>query len=108
MNPPKFVVIFVTASSADEAKNISLTLVEERLAACANIAPNINSVYWWNGKIENAGEQLIIIKSVAARLDAVIARVKSLHSYKVPEIVALPVIGVNSDYLKWIENSVNS
>jgi periplasmic divalent cation tolerance protein len=99
-------MIFVTASNPQEAHDISLTLVEEKFVACANTVGAVNSLYWWNGQIENGDEQLIICKTLASHLDAVIARVKSLHSYEVPEIIAVPILGGNPEYLKWIEETV--
>jgi periplasmic divalent cation tolerance protein len=106
MDETKYIMIFVTAASLEEANEISLTLVEEKFVACASTVGNVGSLYWWNGQIENADEQLIVFKTLASHLDAVIARVKSLHSYEVPEIIALPIYGGNPEYLKWIEESV--
>ena len=106
MDEIKYIMIFVTASDPDEAREISLTLVEEKFVACANTLGSVNSLYWWNGQIENTDEQLIVLKTLASHLDAVIARVKALHSYEVPEILAMPIIGGNPEYLKWIEESV--
>ena len=106
MNELKFVLVFVTAPNPEEAREISLTIVEEKLAACATTAPNVNSIFWWDGQVENADEQLIIFKALASDLEAIVVRVKSLHSYDVPEIIAIPIIGGSTDYLNWIEESV--
>jgi len=106
MYEPKYIMIFITAANTDEAHEISLALVEEKFVACANTVGAISSTYWWDGQIENADEQLIVCKTLASHLDAVVAWVKSMHSYEVPEIIALPIIGGNPDYLKWIEESV--
>ncbi len=96
-------VVLVTASSAAEAQRIGQTLLNERHAACVNIVPHVESAYQWQGKVESATEVLLIAKTTAAQLDAVIALVKRMHSYQVPEIIALPVIGGNPEYLAWID-----
>lgn len=100
------VVVLVTASSKEEAGKIADKLVEEKLAACVNIAGSVESVFWWEGKVDRAQELLLIIKSSQERLAQIIARVKSLHSYKVPEIIALPITGGSESYLNWINESV--
>lgn len=100
------VVVLVTAGSADEADRIGRTLVEERLAACANLVPAIASRFWWQGKIEEAGEALLILKTRQDRLPRLTARVRSLHSYTVPEVIALPILDGSPDYLRWIDDSV--
>jgi periplasmic divalent cation tolerance protein len=99
------VVVFITASSADEAARIGRALVEERLAACANLIPSIASTYWWKGKIEEAGEALLVMKTRQDLVEQLTARVRALHSYTVPEVIALPILGGNPDYLKWIYDS---
>ena len=106
MNDSRYIMIFVTAANPDEAREISLTLVEEKFVACANIVGGVSSIYWWNGQVENTDEQLIVFKTLASHLDAVIARVKSLHSYDLPEIIAVPLTGDSPEYLKWLEESV--
>jgi len=102
------VVVFVTASDAEEAARIGRTLVEERLAACANLIPSIASTYWWKGKIEEAGEALLVIKTRQDLIERLTARVRTLHSYTVPEVIALPILSGNPDYLKWIDDSTSS
>ncbi len=101
-----YVVIFVTAAGKKEAELIGATLVKERLAACANIIGGVRSLFWWEGKIDCAKEELLIIKSKKSKLPAIIKRVRSLHSYKVPEIIALPIIGGNRSYLKWLDECI--
>ena len=84
-------IVLVTAGSAEEAATIGRTLIEERLAACANIVPHIRSIYRWKGKIYDEQEFLIIIKTRTSLFEAVQKRVKELHSYEVPEIISFPV-----------------
>ncbi|OGS19321.1 MAG: hypothetical protein A2219_07635 [Elusimicrobia bacterium RIFOXYA2_FULL_50_26] len=99
-------VIFITASNAAEAGNIASSLVKEKLAACANVAGGVSSTYWWKGNIETADEVLVIAKSKTALVEKIIERVRQLHSYEVPEIIALPIESGNKAYLQWIEESV--
>lgn len=100
------IAVLVTASSAEEAARIGQTLVHERLAACANLVPSIASVYWWQGTVEEAGEALLVLKTREDLLEAILRRVRELHSYTVPEVIALPIQGGNPDYLRWIDDSV--
>lgn len=103
--PDKEIVIFITAPSEDEAAKIARALVESRLAACVNIVKNIRSVYTWQGNIEDASEVLMIVKSRNSLLTPLSAKVREMHSYEVPEIIALPITGGSEDYLKWIRES---
>jgi len=100
------VVCFVTASSRAEARRIGDAVVEERLAACANVIGPIASTYWWKGKIARDVEVLVILKTRRDLVAKLAARVRALHAHEVPEIVALPIIGGNRAYLKWIDESV--
>lgn len=103
------IVVLVTCRSAKEARRISRKLVDERLAACGNIlrAP-VESIYRWQGKIESAREILLIIKTSRRRFTALESAVKRLHSYEVPEIIALPIERGWSGYLAWISDSVST
>jgi periplasmic divalent cation tolerance protein len=101
-----YVVVFVTAPSADEAIRIGRTLVDEHLAACANVVPAVASTYWWQGRVEDAGEALTILKTRQDLIERLTDRVKMLHSYTVPEVIAVPILGGNPDYLRWIDESV--
>lgn len=96
------IVVFVTASNEDEAAKIARTLIEVRLAGCVNIIKNIRSIYNWQDKIEDEAEVLMIIKTQKPLLNALIKKVKELHSYTVPEIIAMPIIEGSEDYLKWL------
>jgi periplasmic divalent cation tolerance protein len=97
-----FLVVFVTCGSEEEALKIAHALVEERLAACVNLVSPIRSIYRWEGKVWDEKEWLLIIKTRTGRFEDLQQRVKSLHSYSVPEIVALPVVEGSSSYLNWL------
>lgn len=100
-------IIFITASNKKEAKKIAQALVGRRLCACVNIIDKVESLFWWKGKIDSAKETLLIIKSRKDKLSKIMALVRSLHSYSVPEIIALPIIGGYGPYLRWIDESVD-
>jgi periplasmic divalent cation tolerance protein len=102
-----FVVVLVTASGLEEGNKITSTILEKRLAACVNIVPKISSLFWWQGKIDAADEVLLIIKTRASRVKDIIDAVKSVHSYSVPEVIALPIIEGHSGYLDWIAREVD-
>jgi periplasmic divalent cation tolerance protein len=99
------VVVLVTAGSREEAGRIGTALVTERLAACVNLIGPIHSIYRWQGSIEEAEEWQLVVKARAADLSALEARVKALHSYEVPEILALPVYGGSAAYLAWLDEA---
>jgi periplasmic divalent cation tolerance protein len=98
-----FLIVFVTAASEQEAAAIGKTLVEEGLAACANIIPAIRSIYRWQGAVWDERETLIMIKSREELFEQVRSRVKELHSYEVPEITAVKLEKGDPAYLQWIE-----
>jgi periplasmic divalent cation tolerance protein len=102
MAKERSVVIFVTASSSAEARRIGHALVEEKLVACANIVPGIRSIYHWQGKICDEPEILMVLKTRSGRVQKIIKRVRSLHSYTVPEIIVLPIAAGSKEYLRWI------
>ncbi len=99
-------LVLTTASSPEESKKIARALVESRLAACVNILPKIESVYRWEGKVEDAQECLLLIKTTSEALPAVGEAVRRLHSYDVPECIALAVEEGSETYLKWIDECV--
>ncbi len=105
MTAEEFVVILVTAGSAVDAARIGRVLVEERLAACANVVGPIRSIYRWQGAVEEASEHLMLLKARAVDVDRVATRVRALHEYEVPEIIALPIRGGSSAYLAWLAES---
>jgi periplasmic divalent cation tolerance protein len=96
-------MVEITAGSVEEAERIGRTLVEERLAACANLLPGLRSVYRWKGRVEEASEALLLAKTTAAALPALVERARALHSYECPCIAAWSIQGGNPDYLAWIE-----
>jgi periplasmic divalent cation tolerance protein len=101
-----YVVAFVTVASAREGSRLARTLVEEKLAACVNVAPGLESHYRWKGKVESARERLLIIKTRRSKARTLVRRVRALHSYTVPEVIFMPILEGNNDYLKWIGESV--
>jgi len=101
------VVVFVTASSEEEAEKIASLLLEKRKAACVNVIPRVSSRFWWQGRLDSAQESLLIIKTRAALVPELTDIVKKAHSYSVPEIVALPVVAGNKDYLDWVDRETS-
>jgi periplasmic divalent cation tolerance protein len=99
-------LVYVTTANQEEARRIGRLLVEKRLAACANIVPIVQSIYWWQGRIYDEEEALMFVKTTKERVEEVIAEVKKLHSYEVPAIDALDISAGNPDYLKWISEEV--
>lgn len=95
-------LIYITAPSHDEAVRLAQTLVGERLAACANVLGGITSVYWWDGKLNQDAEVALVLKTRADLVEALTARVRELHSYDCPCVVALPIDGGNPGFLAWI------
>jgi periplasmic divalent cation tolerance protein len=106
MNESAVILVLVTASTEKEAVNIAQALVEREEAACVNVVPMIRSIYRWKGKIWNEAEQLMIIKTTAPALEDVKRTVKELHSYELPEILAVSVDDGEASALAWIASSV--
>jgi periplasmic divalent cation tolerance protein len=102
----KYLIVLVTTPNTEEARKISQAILGSRKAACVNIIPGVNSTYWWLDKIETAEESILIIKTEVSLLNAVIELVKKNHSYATPEIIALPIVGGNPDYLKWLDKTL--
>ena len=101
-------VVLVTAPSEASALELGRRLVDERLAACANVVPRITSIFLWDGKREEASEALLLLKTHAERYPALQHRVLELHTYSVPEVLALPVETGAPDYLRWVQDSVTA
>ena len=102
------IVVLVTVGSEQEAETIATALLEERLAACVNVTSPIRSLYRWEGRIADDREWQMVIKTQARLFEALAARVRALHSYDVPEIIALPVLAGTTDYVDWIQNETKS
>ena len=102
----EYVIVFITTGSAEEAKQIAEVLVNQRLAACVNIVPEILSIYHWQGKVENEVEAKMIIKTKSSLINQLTQKGKNMHSDDGCEIIAVPIMSGNSDYLKWIDESV--
>jgi periplasmic divalent cation tolerance protein len=96
------ILAYITAPNRDEAMRIGKALLEARLAACINVFDGMRSAYWWQGRIEEADECVLIAKASASRQDAIIAKVKELHGYSVPCVICVPIAGGNPEYLGWI------
>ena len=101
-----YIVLFITTPTAEEAQRIAEVLLKQRKAACVNIVPGVSSLFWWQGELDSAQESLLIAKTQAPLLKEIVALVRETHSYDVPEIIALPIIDGNQDYLEWIDNEV--
>lgn len=101
-----FCVVLTTVKDRAEAKRLAERLVSEKLAACVSAIPNVTSVYRWRGKVERAREVLVVAKTSMKKLDRLIPRIKELHSYEVPEILALRIERGLPEYLKWISESL--
>lgn len=102
ISPMDPVIVYITAPSEDEGARIAKMLVEERLAACVNIIKEIRSIYRWEEKLEDDREVLLIVKTRKELFDNLSTRVSELHSYSVPEIIALPIVDGSQDYIKWL------
>ncbi len=106
MKESAYIVLLITTANAAEAQRVSRRLLEQRKAACVNIISGVDSLFWWNDKLNSAQESLLVVKTEASLLPGIITLVKKEHSYTVPEIIALPIIGGNPDYLKWIDKEI--
>ncbi len=103
----KHLLIFVTANSKKEGEKIGETLVKEGLAACANLVPGVKSIFKWKGELCKEDEALILIKSNESLFEELKNRVVDLHSYDVPEVIAIPIAYGSADYLRWMEEMLN-
>jgi periplasmic divalent cation tolerance protein len=101
------IVVLVTCGSRKEARRIAQALVEAKLAACVNILPaNVESIYRWKGRVEVAREVLLVIKTTGGLFGAVERRIRDLHSYEVPEVIAIPIARGSGAYLRWVTDSL--
>jgi periplasmic divalent cation tolerance protein len=104
--PESECIVLLCTCTESEAAGLAEALVAERLAACVNRVPGIASSFWWDGKVQHETETLLLIKSTRERLDAIRRRIQDLHSYELPEVLAVPVLGGLESYLEWIRASV--
>ncbi len=98
----EFIIVYVTAPTEEEARKIARALIDNKLAACVNIVREMRSIYRWQGKIEDEAEVLMIVKTRRGHFRRLKETVKQLHSYSVPEIIAIPVVEGSEDYLEWL------
>lgn len=103
----EFMVVFITAPNEEEAVKISKTLVEEKLAGCINIVKNVRSIYFWQGKIEDDSEVLMIVKTRSELFSKLEEKVKEIHSYTVPEIIGIKIKKGSESYLRWLDEVTN-
>lgn len=101
------VIVMVTTASQDEAVKIADQVVRSRLAACASTIPTVRSTYWWEGKLMNDEESLLLIKTTSDKFNSLEERIRKIHSYKVPEIIAIPVSNGFPPYLEWIHRETS-
>ncbi len=106
MKPEEAIVVFMTAGNSDEAFRVAELLVDKQLAACVQILPRMSSVFRWQGHVERQNEVLLIAKTMAAKFDELEREVRAIHSYEIPEIVALPMSSVSAPYLQWLGSNV--
>jgi len=98
-----YIIIFITAPDEKVGSEIARTLVEEKLAGCVNIIKDIRSIYFWQDKVEDEPEVLLVIKTKKSLFEKLKDRVKTLHPYSVPEVIAIPIIEGSEDYLRWLD-----
>ena len=104
----KYRLVLVAAPTEKEAQKLARGLLEEKIAACVNLIPGVQSQYWWKGKIESAHEAILLIKTQKALVDTVIGYIRENHSYELPEVIALPVMEGDKEYLNWLGAQTNA
>lgn len=104
--PVKFTIILITCASKKEARVLIKTLLSQRLIACGNILSDLESIFWWKGEVQKAREYLALLKTTNSKFKKIEQIVKQVHSYEVPEIIAVPVMGGSKEYLDWIGSEV--
>jgi Uncharacterized protein involved in tolerance to divalent cations len=102
-----YAVVLITAPDRESGRKIAKHLLERRLASCINITP-VSSMYWWEGRIEEADEVLLIVKTTSDKLNDLVKEVKSIHPYQVPEVVALPIVAGHTEYLEWVKRETHA
>jgi len=106
MEQRNYIVVLITVKDSAEAQKIAKSLLKRRQAACVNIVPEVDSHFWWKDKLDSTRESLLIVKTKESLLPELIKSVKKNHSYSIPEIIALPIVGGSQDYLDWIDSEV--
>ena len=106
MKQHNYIVVYITASDKEEAEKIARQLLKRRQAACVNIVPEVNSHFWWQNRLDSTQECLLVVKTKDTLLPDIVKSVRKMHSYSVPEIIALPIVGGNPEYLDWIDSEV--
>lgn len=101
-----YALVYITASGEKESKKIGRTIVEERLAGCINIISTIESLYWWKGEIEEDKESILLVKTKVSNIENIIKRVKEIHSYENPAILAIPIIEGSKEYLDYLDGEI--
>ncbi|MEL7670502.1 divalent-cation tolerance protein CutA [Methanobacterium sp.] len=101
-----YALVYITTSGEEESKKIGRIIVEERLAGCINIISTIESLYWWKGEIEEDKESILIVKTKVSNIENIIKRVKEIHSYKNPAILAIPIIEGSNEYLDYLDGEI--
>jgi periplasmic divalent cation tolerance protein len=104
---PDTIVVLITVPSTEAGEGIARPLVAEHLAACVNVVPGVTSVFWWEGAVQTEAETLLIVKTRRHLFEALAARVRSLHPYTVPEIIAIPLAAGSQAYLDWVRDAVS-
>lgn len=100
-----YLVVLITTPK-DKGEEIANLIVERKLGACVNVVPEVRSIYWWKGNIERDTEALLVVKTSSSKFPQLLKEVKEAHPYTVPEIIALPIVAGNEDYLRWIDDSL--
>ena len=103
-----YIIAITTTPSKNEAEKIAKILLEERLIACANIIGPVQSLFWWQGKIDEAQEHLILMKTRKDLFSKLSEKVKALHSYQIPEVIAVPIVEGFKPYMEWLESSLRT
>jgi periplasmic divalent cation tolerance protein len=102
------VIVYTTCADALDAERVARQLVESRLAACVNVIPSVVSYYRWKGKVETSGEALLMIKTARSLVESVRAAIEKVHSYELPELLAVPIVDGSANYLAWLENEIDA
>jgi periplasmic divalent cation tolerance protein len=103
-----YVVVLITVPSTEVGRQVARALLDQRLAACVNLVPGVNSLYVWDGQLQDDEEVLLVVKTRSELFTRLVPAVRAVHPYTVPEIIALPVLAGSRDYLDWIEDATKN